>query len=280
MSTPTQPKRIVHRVEHGEDRRDVLATTYQMRNFYRQFGDGFFSRLDVFNYASHHQIARWAAKRPGARLLDVCCGRGLLLPLLRYHAKELGSYTGVDIEPKNATWQHQRVTDGKPLERPLGDYYPFRTEFVAGDVAEVDRLLGDQRYDLIVYTASIEHMHPEHGARSLHALHALTHPSTLMVLTAPNTPEGQDGYETSKRAHVYEWKLSELRTALADAGWDVLDVWGIDIGVQTLAKLLTGSAGHLLDRARKFIPPDWLGPMLAAPFPEQASEVGLLCMPS
>src|SRR5262245_60988709 len=191
MTTTTHPTKIVHRVEHGENRREVLATTYQMRNFYRQFGDGFFTRLDVFNYQSHHQIARWAAKRPGAHLLDVCCGRGLLLPLLRYHAKELGSYTGIDIEPRNATWtQGKRVTDGKPVP---GDYYPFPTAFVAGDVANADQLLTG-RYDLIVYTASIEHMHPDHGARSLRALRKLADPSSLMVLTAPNTPEEQDGY--------------------------------------------------------------------------------------
>ena len=269
--------RIVHRIEDGEDRHEVLATTYQMRNFYRQFGDGYFSRADVFNYVSHHQIARWAAKRPGNRLLDVCCGRGLLLPLLRYNAKELGSYTGLDIEPRNATWRDHRVTDGKPLDL-AGGYYPWPTGFVAGDVAEAEALLAGRRFDFIVYTASIEHMHPDHGARSLYGLRAVADPSALLVLTAPNTPEGQDGYDTSKRAHVYEWKLSELRTALDAAGWQVLDMWGVDISVSTLAGVMREP--RLLERLRKFIPPDWLGPMLAAPYPEQSSEVGLLCMPA
>jgi SAM-dependent methyltransferase len=273
----TAPTRIVHRVEHGEDRREVLATTYQMRNFYRQFGDGYFSRADVFNYVSHHQIARWAGKRPGAALLDVCCGRGLLLPLLRYHAKELGSYTGLDIEPRNAVWQRQRVTDGKPLDL-AGGYYPFPCDFVPGDVAEAEALLAGRLFDFIVYTASIEHMHPEHGARSLHGLRAVASPAALLVLTAPNTPEGQDGYDTSKRAHVYEWKLSELRDALEAAQWQVLDIWGVDISVSTLQRVMP--EGAFLDRLRKFIPADWLAPMLAAPFPEHSSEVGLLCMPS
>jgi SAM-dependent methyltransferase len=277
--TPQHPHRIVQRIEHGEDRTEILATTYQMRNFYRQFGDGFFSRLDVFNYISHHQIARWAAKHAGARLLDVCCGRGLLLPLLRYHAKDLGSYTGLDIEPSNATWQTRRVTDNKPVEAE--SYYPFATEFVAGDVADADTLLTDRpAFDLIAYTASIEHMHPDHGERSLHALRRVIAPSGLMVLTAPNTPEDQDGYDTARRAHVYEWKLTELRSALSAAEWDVLDVWGLDIGVLTLSKLMTDANGRLLARLRKFIPPEWLGPLLAAPFPEESSEVGLLCMPA
>ena len=270
--------RVVHRVEEGEDRREILATTYQMRNFFRQFGDGYFSRADVFNYVSHHQIARWAAKRPGNDLLDVCCGRGLLLPLLRYQAKELGSYTGLDIEPRNATWRSRRVTDDKPVDPE--SYYPFATDFVAGNVAEADQLLAGRAFDFIVYTASIEHMQPEHGARSLHALRAVAAPSAVMVLTAPNTPEDQDGYAASRRAHVYEWKLSELRDALDAASWTVVDIWGLDLGVAALGKLLRGPQAALFERLRKFIPPEWLGPMFAAPFPEAASEVGLLCMPA
>jgi SAM-dependent methyltransferase len=272
-------KRIVHRVEHGDDRHEILATTYQMRNFYRQLGDGFFTRADVFNYLSHHQIARWAAKRPGAALLDVCCGRGLLLPLLRFHAKELGSYTGLDIEPRNATWQTRRVTDGKPLENPA-DYYPFATDFVEGDVARADELLAGRTFDLVVYTASIEHMHPEHGARSLVALRSVATTRTLMVLTAPNTPEDQDGYDTARRAHVYEWKLSELRGSLSTAGWTVLDAWGVDMPASAAERLLEAQGATLAGRLRKFVPPEWLGPVLAVPFPEQASEVGLLCMAS
>lgn len=35
-------KQIVFRVEDDMNRKDILCTTYQMRNFYRQLGDGFF----------------------------------------------------------------------------------------------------------------------------------------------------------------------------------------------------------------------------------------------
>lgn len=270
-------QQVVKRIEDGMDRREVLATTYQMRNFYRQFYDGFFSRLDVFNYVSHHQIARWANRLVGTRVLDACCGRGLLLPLLRYHAPRLGSYTGLDIEPGNATWRTRRVTDGKPLPEA---YYPWPVTFTAGNVAEANQLLAGQEFDLIVYTASIEHMQPEAGAQSLVALRALAAPGALMVLTAPNTPEGKGGYDTTRRAHVYEWTLGELRSALATADWEVADAWGLDITVTELEKLMQGAAGALLARLRKFVPPEWLGPMLAAPYPDQAKEVGLLCIPA
>lgn len=42
---------------------DVLCTTYQMRNFYMQFRDGFFSNLDVMNYIQHHAVALMAKKK-------------------------------------------------------------------------------------------------------------------------------------------------------------------------------------------------------------------------
>ena len=35
-------KEKVYRVEDGMNRDEILCTTYQMRNFYAQFRDGFF----------------------------------------------------------------------------------------------------------------------------------------------------------------------------------------------------------------------------------------------
>lgn len=81
------------------DREKILCTTYQMRNFYMQFRDGFFTNLDVMNYIQHLAAAHMAKK--GMNVLDVCCGRSLMLPLLRYYAKDIASYTGVDISKAN-----------------------------------------------------------------------------------------------------------------------------------------------------------------------------------
>jgi SAM-dependent methyltransferase len=271
-------RQVVNRIEDGMDRQEVAATTYQMRNFYKQLRDGFFTRLDVFNYMSHHQIAQWASKRDGANLLDVCCGRGLLLPLLRYNAPDLGSYTGLDIAPKNAIWTHRRVTDDKPIA--ADDYYPFPTEFVEGNVADADTLLSGREFEFIIYTASIEHMHPDDGLRSLHALHAVAAKDCTLVLTCPNTPPDQSGYDTRYRAHVYEWKLEELRSGLTDAGWTVVDTWGLDMPVKALEEAMREAfAGHVIERVRKYIPNEWLVPVLAPMFPALSTEVGLLCRP-
>ena len=80
-------KKIVFRVEDNMNRNDILCTTYQMRNFYSQFHDGFFTNLDVMNYIQHYRAAQIAKK--GMNIVDVCCGSSLMLPLLRYYAKNI-----------------------------------------------------------------------------------------------------------------------------------------------------------------------------------------------
>jgi len=254
------------------DRREIEATTYQMRNFYRQLGDGFFSVLDTMNYIQHQQIVRWCKK--GNHVLDVCCGRGLLLPMMRYERKDIGSYTGVDIRPKNAIWRFKRVTDGKPIKE---GYYPFPTTFIESNVGEMADKLLPKRFDVIVYTSSIEHMQKETGQASLVECRKVSKPGTILILTCPNTPEDQDGYNTQYAAHVYEWKRSELLDGLKEAGFQVITEWGILIDRKTLE-----SEGErlglkpLIDRISKFVPSEWLLPVFAPMFPHQAKEIAFL----
>lgn len=265
-------KKVVYRVEDGMNRQDILATTYQMRNFYRQLGDGFFSALDVMNYIQHQQVVKWCGK--GHQVLDVCCGRGLLLPLLRYLRKEIGGYTGVDIEPNNAIWRSKRVTDGKPIEK---DYYPFPTHFVESNVAEMSAKLLPRKFDVIVYTSAIEHMHKDMGMASLYECRKVSKPGTLFYLTCPNTPEDKDGYDTQYRAHVYEWKRSELLEGLRQSGFEVVTEYGLLIDSQTLHK--EGERlglGPLVERLKKVIPNEWLLPVLAPMFPRQSKEIAFV----
>jgi len=266
-------KQIVYKVEPGMDREDILCTTYQMRNFYRQLGDGFFSTLDTMNYIQHHQIAKWCRKNYA--VLDVCCGRGLLLPLLRYLTPQIASYTGVDIKPENAIWQKQRVTDGKPIAK---DYYPFQTRFVASNVAEMAAKLEPSRFDVIVYTSAIEHMHKDMGQASLHECYKVARPGAMLILTCPNTAETQDGFQTRYAAHVYEWKRSELIAGLTAAKWHIITEYGLLIDRETLH--IQGERLGLLpliERIEKFVPPEWYLPVFATMFPQYSKEIGFIC---
>jgi 2-polyprenyl-3-methyl-5-hydroxy-6-metoxy-1,4-benzoquinol methylase len=266
-------KKIVYKIEDGMDRKEIEATTYQMRNFYRQMGDGFFSVLDVMNYIQHQQIVRLCKK--GNHVLDICCGRGLLLPMLRYERKDIASYTGVDIEPKNAIFTSQRVTDNKPIEK---DYYPFPVNFIESNVSEMSQKTS-KKFDVIVYTSAIEHMQKETGMQSLFECRKLAHPGTLFILTCPNTPENQDGYDCQYAAHVYEWKRSELLEGLQLAKFKVVTEWGLLMDKQVLYEEAQKLGLYQsIKRIEKFIPSEWFVPIFSPLFPEKSKEIAFLAV--
>lgn len=274
QSTGDTDMQIVRKIESDMNRADVLATTYQMRNFYRQLGDGFFTTLDVMNYIQHLWIAKLC--KPRLHVLDVCCGRGLLLPLLRYNVKELGSYTGVDIAPENAIYLKQRVTDNKPIE---SDYYPFPVSFVESNAAAMSEKL-DRKYDLIVYTSSIEHMHPDHGRASLHECRKVIAETGVLVITCPNTPEDKSGYDTQYPAHVYEWKRSELHRELTNARFKITSEFGLLLGKRELrAECERAGLGEMFAQLERTVPTEFLSPVLSALFPRASKEIGMIAVP-
>jgi SAM-dependent methyltransferase len=282
-----QARNVVFRIEDGMDRRDVYATTYQMRNFFKQLRDALPDQLDVFNYIQHHQIALWC--KPRARVLDVCCGRGLMLPLLRYHATEIDRYVGVDLEPANATFLTRRVTDGKRLDQlvPPTDvtwYYPFKVHYVEADAAAMAQPLidaGHPPFDVIIYTSALEHMNRPVGQATLEQCRQVVRdPGGVLVLTTPVTAPGHDGYDCQYRAHVYEWSRAELDAGLADAGWKVHAEWGLHT---TLTELRAAAEplGLLpfVNRLAQYVPTPWLTSVLAPAFPGVAHELALMAVP-
>jgi ubiquinone/menaquinone biosynthesis C-methylase UbiE len=262
---------IAYRIEPGMDRQEVLCTTYQMRNFYRQLGDGFFTNLDVMNYVQHLKAVQMM--RPGWKVLDVCCGRGLLLPLIRWYRKEIGEYVGVDICEKNVR-EAQTRTAYKQIDHE--SYYEFPHRWVICNVADMGSQLPSSCFDLAVYTSSIEHMHKEAGEQSLRECAKVVRPGAKLFLSCPNTPEDQDGYDTQYKAHVYEWKLSELRAALRNAGFDIEAEYGLVIGKRELQKAIEAQGQQvklLLQPILDYLPNEFLTAALAPAFPVPSKEV-------
>ena len=134
-------KNVVHRIEEGMDRRDVYATTYQMRNFYVQLRDAMPDQLErVQLHPAPTESPSGASQAHGCS--NVCCGRGLMLPLLRYHAKHIDCYVGVDLHRQNVRYLTHRVTNGKALAElspptTAAAYYPFGVHFVEANAAEM-----------------------------------------------------------------------------------------------------------------------------------------------
>lgn len=269
-----EEKKIVHKIEEGMDPQDVLCTTYQMRNFYTQFRDGFFSNLDVMNYIQHHAAALLAKKN--MNVVDVCCGRSLVLPLLRYYAKDINSYTGVDICEANIR-EAKRGASAKVLkEEDLKEYYPFKTEWILSNVAEMSKHIEKGYADLVIYTSALEHMHKDVGAQSLIECYKIMNKDSVMFLSCPNTPG--NGYETQYAAHVYEWGYDELKEKLDEIGFEIINEVGLVMKVKKMKEFFESdipeqAVKDLYKKLSLYMPSAWLSSIMSIPYPKQSDEV-------
>jgi 2-polyprenyl-3-methyl-5-hydroxy-6-metoxy-1,4-benzoquinol methylase len=276
-SEQSKDRKIVFKVDEGEDPSSIYATTYQMRNFFRQFADGFFSSLDVMNYIQHHKAVTMMKK--GAKVLDVCCGRGLLLPLMRYYARDVAKYVGVDIHEANINEQKRR-SGAKDITGKFPDYYPFPIEHLICSCEDMDQHLEHGSFDMIVYTSAIEHMQKEVGFRSLQNCFNLLKPDTgILYLSCPNTRDKKDPYDTQYAAHLYEWDLDELSEALGSVGFKIVDTFGLVGKVkdfETFIHSLPADDAILRDiyfRLKMYLPSAWLMAIWPILFPAAAAEV-------
>lgn len=250
------------------DRRGVSRTTYQMRNPFRQFADGVATELDAHCYAQHAMAADLCPK--GGRVLDVCCGRGLLIPFLRYRASP-SLYCGVDAEPGNARWR-----DGAdPRRESERKDWPFRTVFVQADAALMTGPVRDavgEGFGLVVYTSSIEHMQPEFQAESLARCAELAVPGAILFLSCPVTEEGASGYDARYAAHVYEPREAEVLAWADAAGWSLDRTIGLCTGARAFRERLSGSDLAQAERVYRSMPRAFSLVCVAALFPSCATE--------
>ena len=272
------PRRIVHKITEEEDPSSVYCTTYQMRNFYAQFADGFFSSLDVMNYIQHHKCVIMMKKAD--KVLDVCCGRGLLLPMIRYYKKNIHSYTGVDIHEQNINEQKRR-SGVKKIDN-MEDYYPFPINHILCSCEDMDEQLPHDNFDFIIYTSAIEHMQRDVGYKSLQNCFNLLKQGGALVLSCPNTVNKKDPYDTQYAAHLYEWDLEELSTALLDVGFNIKDTFGLVGKVRDFERYMEGIKEKdihnysLYYRFKEYLPSSWLMAFFPILYPEAAAEVMIL----
>lgn len=120
----------------------------QMDDFYEALHRGEAKPTGIMNLLQHLLIAEHCPE--GATVLDVCCGRGLALPLLHRYAPQIFRYIGLDISPENISEAH------KMLERCRAVYgEQFGVEFVHCDVSEPFAV---PQVDLAIYTSALEHL--------------------------------------------------------------------------------------------------------------------------
>ncbi|MBS2964961.1 class I SAM-dependent methyltransferase [Actinocrinis puniceicyclus] len=243
-------------------------STNQMDDFYHALHRGEAKPTGIMNLLQHLLIAERCPE--GATVLDVCCGRGLALPLLHRYAPHILRYVGLDISDENVSEAHDMLARCRAA---YGD--TFAVEFVHCDVSEPFTVA---QADVAIYTSALEHLPGPLGAASLrHTADALG-PGGVLYLSTPAT-EGDPPRPLQHRVHVYEWSRQETIDALESLGLVVEQEIGLLPPGQpvTLATELAERYGHgaatwyydLVER----VPAALLGTITAACAPRVATEI-------
>ncbi len=263
---------IVKKITEDMDRKKIDCSTYQMRNFFTQLGDGFFQPIDIMNYIQHYKIVKLIKKHD--IVVDMCCGRSLLCPFIKYHKKDIGEYIGVDICQDN-------INEAKRLEEKKHGY-SFLHKWININVIEMSNYISSNSVDMVVYTSSIEHMQPEWGEKSLEEAYKILKPNGTFILSFPNTIG--DGYNVQyKAAHVYEWSYQNIISALNKTGFTIEKSYGIFLPITEIKKLMEQKYPELLpflNQIQEYIPNEFLSSIFSVPFPQESRETLVICKKS
>lgn len=243
-------------------------STNQMDDFYQALYRGEVKPTGIMNLLQHLLIAERCPD--GAAVLDVCCGRGLALPLLHRYAPHISRYIGLDISSENLAEAHQM------LERCRAAYgEPFPVEFTRCDVSEpftVDQV------DVAIYTSALEHLPAALGAASLRHTADALRPGGVLYLSTPATP-GDPPRPLQHRVHVYEWSRQETLDALQAVGLTVEEEIGLlppsdpDTLAAVLAERYGNSAAAWYHDLAARVPAALLSAIAAACVPQVATEI-------
>lgn len=244
----------------------------QMDDFYAALATGEVKPTGIMNYLQRLLITDRC--RPGDRVVDVCCGRGLQLPVFYRYRPDLASYVGLDISPDNlaeAADRHTALDAAMPRE--------FSIEFHQCDVAEPWPAIGE--FDIAIYTSALEHLPRELGVASLRNTAEALAATGQLYLSTPNTP-GPPPRKLQYHVHVYEWSHEELVGVLDEAGLVVDDLVGIlpptpDTVEAAIARRFGPQAVEFYRHMREFVPDALLGPVVATALGDTAIETLYIC---
>lgn len=262
----------VRRTRPGTPMRGVYSIN-QMDDFYVALAAGQVKTSGVMNYIQRLYIAERCLE--GATVTDVCCGRGLQLPVLYKYAAHISSYVGLDIVPDHIAQARARASELSCVYNDAN----FSIEFAECDVSapwpEIPLA------DVMIYTSALEHLPKEQGAASLRCAARGLAANGVLYLSTPNT-KGEPPRLLQHGVHVYEWSDNELREELASAGLRVVDSIGLlppssdTIGAALESRYGPGAA-EWYARMAATVPAPFLGPVVAAALSDEAAEVMYVC---
>lgn len=271
MSTATQPE-----PEHGSRPATPMIGPYsinQMDDFYDALAVGQVRPSGIMNYIQHLYVAERC--RPGTRLVDVCCGRGLQLPVLYRYAPHIACYTGLDIAAANLAEAREQV---ERLNERYGGC-PFDLELTECDVAQ--EWPHRPPFDIAVYTSAFEHLPRNLGIASLRNTAGALANGGRLYLSTPNTP-ARVPRVLQHSVHIYEWHYDELSSVLSALGLVIEEVIGLlpppdAVLSDALTRSFGAGAARWHARLREVIPAPFLETVAVAAVPGVASELLYVC---
>lgn len=247
-------------------------STNQMDDFYQALGRGEAKPSGLMNLLQHLIVAEQCA--PNSRVLDVCCGRGLALPLLYRYAPTIEGYVGLDISADNLDEARERI---EALRATYGA--PFPVDLVECDVAQPWPALPS--FDVALYTSALEHLPFELGVQSLRNTAAALAPGGVLYLSTP-AAVGPPPRPLQYRVHVYEWSRDEVEQVIGEAGLVVENVLGLlppapDLLAAALADRYGDAAAAWYRDLVERVPKALLDAVSAVAAPEVATELLYVC---
>lgn len=165
----------------------IIFNKYQKRadNYHWQQISRNLFQFNAFVAARYQQVINLIPQKPQQKILDIGCGDGVLLSLIKNSA-----LYGVDLDQSSLNYGASRVK-AKFIQAPA-DKLPFKANF----------------FDIVLATEIIEHLtQPE---KLIQEAKRVLKPSGYLILT---TPVKQPGRLTDK-LHVQEFSPTELRNLL------------------------------------------------------------------
>lgn len=240
-----------------------------MDNFYQTLSHGLVKPSGIMNYIQHLYIAEKCQNF--AKVLEVCCGRGLILPLLNRYGKNIQQYVGLDLSSEN-------LKEAKKEKQLRCEHLYFECEFLQGNAIYLSNLLKD-KFDAVIYTSSIEHMEKDDGVKSIEEIAKVLYKGGYLFLSTPRTKRQQ---KIQYRVHIYEWDYEEVRECLAKNNFEIVEEIGLlppnDLGCEKLLEEKFGKgAGKWLEDLRAKLPEAFISTIMAASIPESSKEILYIC---
>lgn len=244
-------------------RGNTMAHGLTELNAFESVNRGFISHPDWFAHLMRYgSVSHFVEKHKPGSILDIGCGDLNLIKFLwRNRSSFAGTYTGADLR---AT---ERWLDGVDWQK--GDIELVQMDLVKDNPSELNPA------DLVVCMEVFEHVPRDKQQVLINRLYDWTSPGGHCLFSTPNagvarsTADNHIGPE-GDRERTYTEKLYMCN----QAGFEILDTWGVFCGLSRLPKEFIEQ--DWVKRAKEHLSYHMLVGFLAFQFPEQSNNAMFL----